>query len=149
MKRQPVDHMLPNGQKVASDAPKTEEEKVKELKDKLVQEKLADLAKAQAEQNEATEAVTSEEQKKKQESDEDKFVKMEMGYHVPGTIVHQGSFEVDANTWPNGYGGAYPAYSGGYPTYGGNYYQQPGMGYGYPGYESYGMGGAPGFNNYG
>ncbi|XP_066931739.1 uncharacterized protein [Clytia hemisphaerica] len=138
MKRQPLNHMLPNGQKVASTEPKTEEEKVKELKDKLVQEKLADLAKAQAEQKEAAAAVTNEDQKKKQESDEEKYVKMEMGYHVPGTIVHQGTFEVDPNTMP-GFGGAMPAYGGGYP-YAGAYPQQ-GMGYntGYPGYGSYGM----------
>ena len=62
--------------------------------------------------------------KKPIESDEEKLEKMQLGYHVPGNIVKEGSTEFD----PNLYQLQQP--QGGYPTMGD--YGGWGMGGGYP-----------------
>ena len=98
-KRSPIDHQLPNGQKVAIAPPKSEDQKLADLKEKLLKEKLSDLAKSQEEQKKAQEEAEKEEKYKPKriETEEEKYIKAEMGMHPPGTPVTHGSFMVDAN----------------------------------------------------
>ena len=156
-KRSPLDHMLPNGQKVTITPPKSEDEKLADLKEKLLKEKLTDLAKSQEEQKKAQEEAEKEEKykPKRVETEEEKYIKAEMGMHPPGTPVSHGSFMVDANVYPPGYpgygmypqqygAGGYGGYEGGYGGYGMN------GGYGYNGMNNgYGVGYRGGYFFYG